>query len=105
MKEERKKNPLITGRPKGSLGKVTGELRKLAQPYGKRSLQVLSEIMEDVEMQPAARVSAAKELLDRGYGKSMQAIEMSGPDGGDIPLAAKAVSLTREELERIAKGD
>jgi len=28
---------------------------------------------------------AAKELLDRGYGKVVDAVELSGPGGGPIP--------------------
>lgn len=66
------------GRPKGSLNKATADVRVLAQEYGPRVIKVLVDIATSDEQPPAARVSAAKELLDRGYGKSLQAVEHSG---------------------------
>ncbi|HWT24524.1 MAG TPA: hypothetical protein VN213_13545 [Solirubrobacteraceae bacterium] len=34
----------------------------------------------------AIRIAAARELLDRAYGKPRQATEVTGPDGGPITL-------------------
>jgi hypothetical protein len=36
-------------------------------------------------------VSAATALLDRGYGKPVQAMEHSGPDGEPIPTSLTVV--------------
>lgn len=62
------------GRPKGAINKITADVRALAQEYGPKALKVLGKIMEDDEQPAPARVSAAKELLDRAYGKSPQPI-------------------------------
>ena len=33
---------------------------------------------------PATQLSAAESILDRGYGKSTQAVEIAGKDGGPV---------------------
>lgn len=45
-----------------------------------------------VEMLPdhKTRIAAARELLDRGYGKPKQATEITSPDGGALILVAPA---------------
>lgn len=72
------------GRPKGTPNKATADVRAMAQKYGPSALATLSEIMEDTGAPEAARVAASKELLDRAYGKSKQAVEHSGQS--DKPL-------------------
>lgn len=62
------------GRQKGTPNKATADVRSLAQKYGPKALETLAKIMEAEEQAPAARVSAAKELLDRAYGKSPQPV-------------------------------
>jgi hypothetical protein len=69
------------GRKAGTPNKATTDVRSLAQQYGSEALAVLASIMLG-DHPAAARVSAAKEILDRGYGKSPQPIE------GGTPLAA-----------------
>lgn len=59
------------GRPKGARNKVTRDIKELAQPYAPAALKTLTSIMKDSESD-AARVAAAKELLDRAYGRSHQ---------------------------------
>ena len=81
------------GRPKGAVNKVTADVRALAQQYGPRAIKTLASIMENEEQPAPARVSAAKELLDRAYGKSPQPITDS--DGGSL---AEAVSALIESL-------
>jgi hypothetical protein len=75
------------GRPKGVTAKVLGRtqtLREMAQVYAPEAINVLARIAMDDNTPPAARVSAVNTLLDRGYGKPVQAIEHSGPDGKPI---------------------
>lgn len=72
------------GSRKGVPNKATVDIKAAAQEYGASALTTLSVIMEAKDMPPAARVSAAKELLDRGYGKAKQYIEASGPGGKDL---------------------
>lgn len=73
-----KGQPKTGGRQKGSLNKATAEVKTLAQQYGKESIDTLAKIMKEGESD-ASKIAAAKELLDRGYGKSTQAI--TGADG------------------------
>lgn len=61
------------GRQAGTLNKATAALKELAQPYAPEALDTLRRIMQDSESD-AARVSAAKEILDRAYGKPFQSI-------------------------------
>jgi hypothetical protein len=69
------------GRPKGSVNKATADIRALAQKHGPDAIATLIEIMQNRIDTPAAQIAAAKELLDRGYGKSTQPIagDLNGP--------------------------
>lgn len=66
------------GRPKGSPNKATAEIKAIAQQYGPEAIATLVEVMQDAKS--PSRVAAAKELLDRAYGKSAQPIEGGDPD-------------------------
>ena len=61
------------GRQPGSLNKSTKEVKELAGKYGPDAVARLAHLMMNAESEQA-QVSAAKELLDRAYGKSPQAI-------------------------------
>ena len=70
------------GRPLGVPNKNTVELRALAGQFTEEAVKGLVTIARDVEQPTQARVSAWKEILDRGHGKSPQAVTVSGdPDG------------------------
>lgn len=71
------------GRPPGALNKVTADIKALAQQHCEAAIIQLATILTTSESHQA-RIAAAKELLDRGYGKATQAVEMSGPEGGAI---------------------
>lgn len=75
------------GRKKGTPNKVTAEVRTLAQKYGAQAIDALAEIMNDKEQAAPARVSAAKELLDRGYGKAPQPV--TDGDGANLSDAVR----------------
>jgi len=45
-----------------------------ARGHTDRALNTLVNIMENEEAPPSARVTAAKEILDRGWGKPVQTI-------------------------------
>ena len=72
------------GRPKGKVSAAKRDIAEKAKKHGEAALAVLVAIAQNEEEPAASRVSAANALLDRGYGKPIQAV--SGPDGGDIPL-------------------
>jgi hypothetical protein len=60
------------GRPKGSPNKATAELKELAREYTTEALDALLSVMRAAD--GAAKVAAAREILDRGYGKASQVI-------------------------------
>lgn len=74
---------MARGRPKGALNKVTRELKEQAREYTTDALNTLEAVMKGSDSD-AARVAAAKELLDRGHGRAVQGIEHKGHDGGPL---------------------
>lgn len=61
------------------MAKAQADIRSLARSYAPSALNVLRRIADSPKAPPAARVSAATALLDRGYGKPAQMIE-GNPD-------------------------
>ncbi len=74
------------GRPPGAVNQAKRELAEMAKDKAERALQVLAEIMESGESD-AARVSAANSILDRGYGKPSQAMQIGGDPENPLPAA------------------
>lgn len=72
------------GRKAGTPNKVTADVRAAAQKYGPKALKVLAKIMECDKQPAAARVSAAKEILDRAYGKSPQPVTANSANMADV---------------------
>lgn len=77
------------GRPKGSRSAATKQqqatLGELAKALAPEALDALASVMRTGQSE-AARVSAANSILDRGYGKPVQAVEHAGKDGAPIPF-------------------
>lgn len=73
------------GRPAGSLNKATAEIREAAQEYTEKALETLVAIMEDKDAPHAARVAAARDILDRGHGKPRQTTDLTSSDGSWTP--------------------
>jgi predicted ArsR family transcriptional regulator len=63
------------GRPKGSLNKATADIKAAAQAYTEDALATLAQIMKAGESE-AARVAAANSILDRGFGKPRQSMDL-----------------------------
>jgi hypothetical protein len=85
--------PGQSGNP-GGRPKVAAEIRDLARHHTATALRTLVEIAEHGESENA-RVAAANALLDRGWGKPRQEVEI----GGTLNLE----DLTDDELLRIAR--
>ena len=66
-----------SGNP-GGRPKVVAEVKELAREHTSEAIETLVSIMANAESTPAARVSAANSLLDRGYGKPPQHITGEG---------------------------
>lgn len=57
------------------MAKAPAQIRSLARAHTATALAVLAGIMNQTDAPPAARVSAAQALLDRGWGKATQPVE------------------------------
>ncbi len=83
------------GRPKGARDKLTREagatLSEMARAHTDAALETLAQIAVSGESE-AARVSAANALLDRGYGKPSQSLDLRDPDGTLMPQVIKIVA-------------
>jgi hypothetical protein len=70
------------------MAKTPTEIRSLARAHTEAAINALVGIMNQEKAPPAARVSAASVLLDRGWGKPTQPI--SGDDEGD-PIRLESI--------------
>lgn len=61
------------GRKAGVPNKATAEVKEIAQQYGPKAVTALARIMRSGDTDQA-KVSACREILDRGYGKPTQGI-------------------------------
>ncbi len=73
-------SPKTGGRVAGTPNKVTADIKALAQQHGPDAIARLVKMMttsknEDIQFR------AIKELLDRGYGRAKQALEVGGLNG------------------------
>lgn len=78
------------GRKKGTPNKATLDIKAYAQKFGKEGIDILMSIARNSQFD-AAKVSAVKELFDRGYGKSAQ--PLTGADGQG-PVAVQIVRFS-----------
>lgn len=77
------------GRAKGVPNKVTVALKDAAREHTQAALNTLVSVMAGGEGIPAAaQVNAAKEILDRGYGKASTVLT-GDQDGGPVQLATR----------------
>jgi hypothetical protein len=102
--------PFTPGRSGNPAGrpKVVGEVRDLARAHTETALNTLVSIASNPRYPPAARVSAASALLDRGYGRPAQELGITphppAPLGGPLTVtdaseAARVYQLMmREEI-------
>lgn len=103
--------PGQSGNPGGRPKKLANRVKELIGEDGARAIEALGAIAFGTPKQRRAifgealqpkvrdRREAIKELLDRGFGRAIQAVEHSGPDGGPIDLSAASV----EELKARAR--
>ncbi len=82
--------PGQSGNP-GGIPKGMAELRELARTYTQEAILRLVDWMQSDN--PKASPMATGMLLDRGWGKPVAAVELSGPGGA--PLMAARIDLTK----------
>lgn len=78
------------GRPKGALNRATKSVREIAGQYSAGAIGVLVKIAADTAAPPAARVSAAKEILDRAHGRPSAVAEGIKLPAGDATKRGEA---------------
>jgi len=78
-----------SGNP-GGRPRVLGELRELARQHAPDAVRELARLAVRAKSE-AARVAAIRELLDRGFGKAVQALEHAGERGG--PPVAHSIEV------------
>lgn len=91
------------GREKGTLNKFTAEVKSLAQQHGAEAIEVLRKIMQESDNEPA-RIAAAKELLDRGYGRSKAEDEPIAPQTGITINIQPVAAINGRPAHLIAHG-
>jgi hypothetical protein len=87
-----------SGNP-GGRPKAVAEVQELARQHTTDAVQTLVSIMTDPKSAPAARVSAANSLLDRGYGKPPQHQHITGADGPQYVVRLPEPCKTAEEWQ------
>ena len=97
--EKRKK---YGGRKKGSVNKTTAEIRQRAQEHADKALARLIYLVEHGTTE-AAQISACKELLDRGYGRSVQQTQALNPEG-QVQEEISNLELARWVAHLLTKG-
>ena len=68
------------------MAKASVEIRSLARAHTESAIRTLAGIMNEPTAPHAARVSAATAILDRGWGKPVQAVVGQDEDGNQGPL-------------------
>lgn len=75
-----------------------------SRQYGPACVDALADVAANGT--DAARVSAAVNLLDRGFGKVGQPIELTGADGGPVPLelgVSPAIAAALQAIKEAAE--
>jgi len=72
--------PGVSGNPRGR-PKSDFAIADLCRRRTEAAISTLAAIMENEDARPAARVSAATAILDRGWGKPAQAMTGAGGEG------------------------
>jgi hypothetical protein len=92
-----------SGNPSGR-PKEIGHVRDLARKHTSEAITVLVSIMNNEEEKAAARVAAAKELLERGYGRSQQEVDITTA-GQTLQSGVLVVpaTMSEEEWEKAAR--
>ncbi len=78
--------PRTGGRKPGTPNKATADVKALASVHAPEAIRVLVSIMNSTASSDTARVAAARDLLDRAFGRAHQRTEVTGKDGE--PFAA-----------------
>src|SRR6267143_3559881 len=91
--------------PKGKSGnpggrpKVLGEVQELARQYAPAAIVELARLALKARNE-TARIAAIRELLDRGYGRTRQSVEVSAPDGNPLQILFEEIDAQSRRTDR-----
>lgn len=92
-----------SGRKKGVPNKTTRTIKQKAAEHGDDAITTLAGIMNDLEYPPEVRLKAANSLLDRGFGKPAQYVELDvNPTGETLEEKARRELAYQRALENAA---
>lgn len=74
------------GRKPGKVSQAKRELAEMAKDHAEAALQTLVDVASNAKASESARVSAAVAILDRGYGKPFQAVQLSGDANAPVQV-------------------
>ena len=80
-----------SGNPGGRAKAVMPDGRTLSEAAREHSPAAL-QVLVDALSRPETALVAAKEILDRGFGRPAQSVELTGSEGG--PVAISHITLT-----------
>ncbi len=68
---------------------IIGELRDLAREHTVEAVETLVSVIRDPAAPHAARVTAAREILDRGFGRPSQEVAVQAELNGAVAVEAR----------------
>ena len=84
------------------MAKTPTEIKSLARAHTEPAINTLAGIMNQKKAPPAARAAAANSLLDRGWGKPPQALQIKGdPDSPIIFNLRLGDGLTPKTIDHV----
>ncbi len=87
-----------------SRAKTLTEIRSVARSHTRTAINVLAGIMRCKDATPAARVSAANAILDRGWGKVAQPVQ-GGEQGLEVVHRIERVIVHPEDVPERRPGE
>jgi hypothetical protein len=92
--------------PKGKSGnpggrpKVLGELQELARHHAPEVINELVRLALKAKSE-TARIAAGRELLDRGFGRPRQSVEVSHPEKNIVRMLLDDIDARNRENDRL----
>jgi hypothetical protein len=88
----------VSGNP-GGRPKVLRDVQEMARPRAPSVIVELARLALKAKSE-TARIAAIRELLDRGYGRPRQAMEISAPAGDPLQLMLEEIDALSRKTDR-----
>jgi hypothetical protein len=84
---------------RGGRPKVLGDVQELARLHAPSIIIELARLALKAKSE-TARIAAIRELLDRGYGRTRQSVEVSTPDGNPLQILFEEIDALSRRTDR-----